>query len=77
MLKLRTVDNKKYKLSKDIAFIEICDVDGGLGALIEITNDGSLIQVHRPGDQTFENYILKYKSKLTNYYQHDSSKNML
>ena len=50
MLKLRTVDNKKYKLAKDIAFIEICDADGGLGALIEITNNGSLIQVHRPGD---------------------------
>jgi hypothetical protein len=34
MIKLRTKENKIFKVKDDVGFIEICDNDGNLGALI-------------------------------------------
>lgn len=75
MLRLRTKDNKKYKVGDDVAFIEICDANGALGALIQITNDGTVTTLYYPGDQTFENYIIKYNTPTAKFYEHNPNKN--
>lgn len=36
MIKLRTKDGKRLKVSQDVPFIEICDADGDIGALVHI-----------------------------------------
>ena len=40
MIKLRTKENKLFKLKEDVGFIEICDGSGNLGALIHVMEHG-------------------------------------
>jgi hypothetical protein len=69
MIKLRTKENKVFKLKEDVGFIEICDGSGNLGALVHIMEHGQ-ITVNIPGDPTFENYLLRYKVTPTAFYKH-------
>jgi hypothetical protein len=39
MIKLRTKENKIFKVKDYVGFIEICDNDGNLGALIHIQSN--------------------------------------
>lgn len=69
MLKLRTKNNKRFKVSEDITFIEICDVEGNLGALIHLPTPHEII-IAKPGDTTFERYVRVYGSKLSKFIEH-------
>lgn len=73
MLKLRTKANKQYKIGKDVEFIEICDEDGALGALIHIKENG-FIQIARPGDNLFENYLIRYNVPVTTFIKQSTKK---
>lgn len=51
MIRLRT-DKKRFTVSGDVKFIEICDEQGGLGSVICIYKNGH-IEVAVPGTTTF------------------------
>jgi hypothetical protein len=68
MVKLRSKTGKSYTVGSDVSFIEICDLDGNIGALVNLNN--GMITVSKVGDSTFENYCIKYKLRPTNYLQH-------
>lgn len=70
MLKLRTKTNKRFKVAEDVSFIEICDKEGNLGALISINEDGS-IEVNLPGERTYENYVQSFKVKRSTFIIHN------
>lgn len=70
MIRLRTKTNKTYKIGSDVSFIEICDIDGGLGALIFIDDNTGAIQVTKPGDSIYENYLIKYGVTPSEYVKH-------
>lgn len=67
MIKLRTKSGKRLKVAEDIPFIEICDADGNLGALVIQFNNGSEVKVVTPGDDSFDNYVRSFGSKITKY----------
>lgn len=64
MIKLRTKTNKRFKVADDVSFIEICDQDGGLGAVLHILPNNE-INLSIPGESTYENYVNSYKVKRT------------
>lgn len=66
MIKLRTKDGKRLKVSQDIPFIEICDLDGNLGAVVHVFDSGE-IKIYTPGDDSFSRYVSIFKSKTTHY----------
>lgn len=69
MLKLRTKNNKRYKVADDVVFIEICDGEGNLGAIIHVMDNG-VINISLPGEPTFSNYVKLYGSKTTHFIDH-------
>jgi hypothetical protein len=70
MLRIRTKTNKTYKIGSDVSFIEICDTEGNLGALIFIEDGSGAIKIARPGDSLYENYLIKYKVTPSGYVKH-------
>lgn len=66
LIKLRTKTGKRLKVSEDVSFIEICDMDGRLGALVHIFPSGE-IKVCTPGDDSFDRYARFFGSNLTDY----------
>lgn len=66
MIRLRTKTGKRLKVSEDVPFIEICDEDGNLGAVVMQFPKGE-IKVVTPGDDSFIRYVKTFKSKITNY----------
>lgn len=61
MIKLRTTAGKSYRLAPDVRFVEICDKNGGVAAVVFVRDDGS-ITLYRSGEEEFENYIKAYKA---------------
>lgn len=66
MIKVRNKEGKRWQLSNDIVFVELCDQQGNLGCLI-CNLPGGEISVSMPGDDTFDNYVKAYKSKTADY----------
>jgi hypothetical protein len=75
MIKLRTKENKIFKVKEDVGFVEICDNDGNLGALIHI-QDSQRLSLCIPGDPTFENYLIRYKVTPSKFYKHNITDNL-
>lgn len=73
MIRLRTKTNKRFKVTEDVNFIEICDNNGSLGAVIHITPEGR-ISVALPGDVTYENYANAFNSERATLIKHDAYK---
>lgn len=67
MIRLRTKTGKRLKVAEDVPFIEICDMDGNLGAVVLQFNEGTEIKIVTPGDDSFDNYVKTFKSKVTQY----------
>lgn len=67
MIRLRTAEGKRLRISEDVPYIEICDADGNLGALVIQFDNGAEVKIVTPGDSTFDNYVRAFKSKVTQY----------
>lgn len=68
MLKIRSTDGKAYKLNDKAKFIEICDNEGNIAAVVFIRSDG-IIRICKLGEEEFNNYITAFRlhtSKLIN-----------
>lgn len=63
MIKLRNRDGSRFKVGSDVAFIEICDGTGALGALVHVLDDGR-ISVATEGDALFAKYARAYGSRV-------------
>lgn len=63
MLKLRNSDGSRFKVGSDVAFIEICDDTGALGALVHILPEGR-ITIATTGDALFDKYARAYGSRV-------------
>lgn len=60
MLRIRTIDGKAYRLQDNARFIEICDNNGNVAAIVFMRDDGS-ITICRVGEEEFENYVEAFK----------------
>lgn len=61
MIRVRTTDGKLYSMKDSARFIEICDEDGNIGAVV-ITGDDS-VRVLSVGDEAFRKYLDSFKLK--------------
>lgn len=73
MIRIRTKTNKRFKVTEDVNFIEICDNKGALGAVIHIKPDGG-IEVALPGDMIYENYANSFNSDRAILIKHNTGK---
>lgn len=60
MLRIRTTEGKAYRLHDNARFVEICDNNGNVAAVVFLRDDGS-ITICRVGEEEFENYISAFK----------------
>lgn len=65
MIKLRNAEGKCFSVAKlDMKFVEICDQDGDIAALVYMP-DNTSVSVVQPGDVEFERYVRKFKLQKT------------
>lgn len=66
MIKLRNAEGKCFSVAKlDMKFVEICDQEGNIAALVYMP-DNTSVSLVQPGDIEFERYIRRYKLTKTN-----------
>lgn len=63
MVKLRDRNGKRWTV-QDIAYIEVCDGDGRLAALVSI-HDSGRVTVSAPGDDVFARYAEAFGSRVS------------
>lgn len=62
MIRVRTVEGKAYKMSDTARFVEICDADGQVAAVVFRTDNGG-VRVISTEDKEFYRYIKSYGLK--------------
>lgn len=65
MIKLRLKDGTRVKVPEEVAFIEICDREGKLAMIINLTQDNK-ISTAMSGDKMFDRYASAYRASVTN-----------
>ena len=60
---LRLKNGKLFNV-KDVSFVEVCDDEGYLSALVYLSNTG-IVHIHTPDDEQFKRYSSMYKRKAT------------
>lgn len=60
MLKLRDVSGKVWELPKNVAFVEVCDDQGAVCAVVHRLAPNR-VAIYSPGDENFNRYLAKYK----------------
>lgn len=64
MLKLRNEKGKVLELSKNVKFVEICDLDGNLAAVVYMSSAGR-VKIIQQDDEDFARYVTAYNPKLS------------
>lgn len=70
MIRIRTVDGKAFKMSDAARFVEICDDNGGLAAVV-FQNDNGAVRVVSVEDKEFYRYMKSYGLKPASIYTHE------
>lgn len=60
MLRLRDVAGKTWELPKNVVFVEVCDAQGAICAVVHRIS-AKQVSVYLPGDDSFNRYLAKYK----------------
>lgn len=72
MIRVRTVEGKAYKMAETARFVEICDDEGGVAAIV-FQNDNGAVRVVSADDNEFYRYLKSYKLKPTTVITHEES----
>lgn len=70
MIRVRTVEGKAYKMAETARFVEICDDEGGVAAVV-FQNDNGVVRVVSAEDKEFYRYLKSYKLKPTMIITHE------
>lgn len=60
--------NGKFYNIKDVTFVEVCNEEGMLSAIVYLANDGT-VHIHGPEDDQFKRYSSMYRRKATTMLQ--------
>jgi hypothetical protein len=71
MIRVRTVDGKAYKMSPTARFVEICDEEGKVAAVV-FQNDNGAVRVISVEDKEFHRYAKSYGLKPATVIDHIS-----
>ena len=62
MIRVRTVEGKAYKMAETARFVEICDNEGGVAAIV-FQNANGAVRVVSTEDKEFYRYVKSYGLK--------------
>lgn len=71
MIRVRATDGKSYKLKDSARFVEICDEEGRVGAVV-FRKDNGEVRVVSVEDKEFYRYIKSYGLKASTVIDHET-----
>lgn len=72
MIRVRTAEGKAYKMADSARFVEICDSEGRVAAIVFQNNNGA-VRVVSTEDKEFYRYIKSYGLKPSEVYEHSTT----
>lgn len=61
LIKLRSKSTGKLYNAEGISFVELCAGNGDLVGVVMVNDDLNIVELLRPGEASFSNYIKTYK----------------